>query len=311
MFPNLTYLIHYLTGLDVHLPIPTFGLVFALSFWVTYWVFTLEFTRKKAEGTIPPLDVRRLMDWILFLCGIIGFAGALLFAKLENLHGLFTHPLRWLLTYNGLTYFGGLIFGALTYLVITHRKGISLAVAADIGSPGMMLAYGVGRIGCHLSGDGDWGTVHSAPKPGWLSWMPDWAWGCRYPHNVIHQGAYIPGCAGNFCTELVNPVYPTSLYEAVACLLLFALLWRLRKRITTPGLLFAVFALLVGLERFSIEFIKVNIRYTSLGLSQAQFISLALAGIGLAIFLYFYIFTSHSKRQNNADGGAGQDARKK
>jgi phosphatidylglycerol:prolipoprotein diacylglycerol transferase len=305
MFPNLTYLIHYLTGLNVPLPVPTCGFVMALSFWMTYWVFTLEFARKKARGIIPPLDVHRLMDRLLFWCGIIGFAGALLLAKLENLRGLSTHPLRWLLTYNGLTYYGGLIFGALTYLFITHRKGISLAVAADIGSPGMMLAYGVGRIGCQLSGDGDWGIVHPAPKPGWLSWMPDWAWGSRYPNNVIHQGAYIPGCHGSFCTELVNPVYPTSLYEAVTCLLLFALLWGLRKRISTPGLLFALFAMLVGLERFFIEFIKVNIRYTSLGLSQAQFISLALVLTGLAIFLYFYILNYHPKRQNNADGVQG------
>jgi phosphatidylglycerol:prolipoprotein diacylglycerol transferase len=288
MFPNLTYLIHYLTGLDVHLPIPTFGLVFALSFWVAYWVFTLEFVRKKALGIIPPLDVHRLMDRVLFGCGIIGFAGALLLAKLENLRGLSTHPLRWLLTYNGLTYFGGLIFGGLTCLFITHRKGISLVVTADTGSPGMMLAYGVGRIGCHLSGDGDWGIVHLAPKPGWLSWMPDWAWGFQYPHNVIHQGAYIPGCEGSFCTELVNPVYPTSLYEAVACLLLFGLLWLLRKRITAPGLLFALFAVLAGLERFFIEFIKVNARYTSLNLSQAQFISLALVLIGLSIGAYSF-----------------------
>src|SRR5262249_50207196 len=117
-------------------------------------------------------------------------------------------------------------------------------------------------------------------------WLPSWAWGCTYPHNVLREGAYIPGCAGGYCTELVQPVYPTSLYEAVTCLLLFALLWSLRSRITRPGGLFALFAFLVGTERFLIEYIRVTPRYTVLGLSQAQYISLPL--VVLSIFIYFY-----------------------
>ncbi|TDW96318.1 prolipoprotein diacylglyceryl transferase [Dinghuibacter silviterrae] len=280
MYPTLSYLIHDLTGLDVNLPVPTFGFVVALSFWAAYWVFTREFKRKMAMGGIPPLSVHRLMDTLLLCCGVLGFAGAVLLAMIEDPHGFH---------YNGLNYYGGLIFGSLTYLVITRFKGIPFAVAADIGSPGMMLAYGLGRIGCHLSGDGDWGTVHTAPAPYWL---PAWAWGCRYPHNVIHEGAYIPGCGGAYCTELVEPVYPTSLYEAIACLLLFAWLWFLRRRITRPGLLFALFAFLVGTERFLIEFIRVTPRYAFLGLSQAQYISLLY--IGLSIFMYFYALKSGS-----------------
>jgi phosphatidylglycerol:prolipoprotein diacylglycerol transferase len=265
----------------------------ALSFWATYWVFGLEFTRKKALGVIPPLRVNRLMDQLLLWCGIVGFIGALLFAKFEDVRGFWLHPLRWLLTYNGLVYYGGLIFGAVTYLYITHRKGISLAVAADIGSPGMMLAYAVGRIGCQLAGDGDWGIVHTAPKPGWLGWLPDWAWSSSYPHNVIHAGRYIPGCGGAYCTELVNPVFPTALYEVVLCTLLFLLLWGLRKRITTSGVLFFLYAFLAGLERFVIEYIRVNPLHSFLGLrlSQAQFISLLLISIGmtgLCIKLFYH-----------------------
>ena len=284
MFPTLTYLVHYLTGLTVVWPIPTFGLCMALSFWATYWVFALEFTRKKALGAIPPLRVNRLMDQLLFFCGVTGFIGALLFAKLEDLHGILAHPLRWLFTYNGLVYYGGLVFGALTYIYITHRKGISLAVAVDIGSPGMMLAYALGRIGCQLSGDGDWGVVNAKPKPGWLGWLPDWAWRFTYPHNVVHMGRYIPGCGGAYCTELVDPVFPTPLYETVICLLLFLLLWLLRKRITRNGILFFLYALLAGLERFAIEYIRVNPLHSVLGLwlSQAQIISLFLIGIGIA-----------------------------
>ena len=109
-------------------------------------------------------DIRRLMDHLLLWCGLIGFAGALLLAKLEDGYGLWHHPGQWLMRYHGLTFYGGLIFGAITYLYILKRRGIPLATAADIGSPGMLLAYAIGRLGCHLAGDGDWGIINRAAK---------------------------------------------------------------------------------------------------------------------------------------------------
>jgi phosphatidylglycerol:prolipoprotein diacylglycerol transferase len=68
----------------------------------------------------------------------------------------------------------------------------------------MMLAYGVGRIGCQMAGDGDWGIPNTAPKPGWLSWAPDWMWSFKYPHNVSmeDQGNKIADCVGKYCNEL-------------------------------------------------------------------------------------------------------------
>lgn len=218
MFPNLGFLIRWLTGWSLSLPIPTFGFCMALAFWGAYWVFGLEMRRKQrltispgtgsrstdgpvpsstiaqsadpvpsstvalsadlarrlgltpAGGPVPEsIDVPRLMDRLLLFCGLLGFAGALLLAKLEDTYNLIHHPWNWLIRYHGLTYFGGLLFGAVTYLVILRRRGISLATAADIGSPGMMLAYAVGRMGCHLAGDGDWGIIPPSPKPDWLS----------------------------------------------------------------------------------------------------------------------------------------------
>ncbi|HLZ87339.1 MAG TPA: prolipoprotein diacylglyceryl transferase family protein, partial [Puia sp.] len=173
MFPNLGYLLRWLTGWNLSLPVPTFGFFMALSFWAAYAVFTLELRRRQcltpATAAVPP-DIRigRLMDQLLLFCGLIGFAGALLLAKLEDSYNLWHHPGQWLLRYHGLTYLGGLIFGAITYLVMLKRRGIPLATAADIGSPGMMLAYAIGRIGCHLAGDGDWGILSTSPKPAWL-----------------------------------------------------------------------------------------------------------------------------------------------
>lgn len=278
MFPTCSYLLRYL-GLDLSLPVPTFGLFMALAFWAAYIAFTLEFRR-----LVPWLPARRLMDRLLLLCGVIGFAGAVVFAALEDMR----------FAYNGLAYYGGLIFGAGTYLVVTSRAGIPLLRAADIGGPGMMLAYGVGRIGCQLAGDGDWGIVNSFAKP---SWLPGWAWAEHYPHNVLRLGAYIPGCGGEYCSALVDPVFPTPLYESVICLLLFVVLWRLRRRLITPGALFAVYLFMAGLERFFIEFIRVNPRhyFAGLSLTQAQWISMGMIAIGIFVLLYLINYQSLQK----------------
>jgi phosphatidylglycerol:prolipoprotein diacylglycerol transferase len=244
------------------------------------WLYLRQQPVPESVPPKEPVHPYQLMDRLLLYCGIFGFAGAILFAKIEGV--------------SGLNYYGALIAGALTYLYINRRHGIPLAIAADIGSPGMMLAYGIGRIGCHLAGDGDWGIVNEAPKPAWLQWAPGWVWSFRFPHNSIHQGIYIPGCTDNYCTVLPAPVYPTSFYEAVVCLLLFAALWVLRRKIKKAGLLFAVFALLNGAERFMIEFIRVNPRY-SIGvwkLSQAQFLAVGWMLVGL-------IFMSLSLRKRS------------
>jgi phosphatidylglycerol:prolipoprotein diacylglycerol transferase len=229
----------------------------------------------------------QLMDRLLLYCGLFGFAGAILFAKLDTMTvpGQTFHD--WLFSFNGLNYYGALIAGALTYLYINKRHGIRPAIAADIGSPGMMLAYAVGRMGCHIAGDGDWGIVNNKPLPSGLRWLPEWLWAYRYPHNSIHQGIYIPGCSGNNCTVLAAPVYPTPLYEFIICLCLFFILWALRRHIKKPGFLFAYFAIFNGIERFTIEFIRVNPRYTigNWNISQAQFIAVGWTLIGLIVLL--------------------------
>ncbi len=241
MFPDLGYLLRWLTGWNLRLPIPTFGCCMALSFWAAYIVFTLEFRRKSdgrprqsgassPTGMIPPnIRIGPLMDRLLLFCGLTGFAGALLLAKLDDTYNLFHHPGVWLTRYHGLSYFGGLLFGIITYLIILRRKGIPLPVALDIGSPGMMLAYAIGRIGCHLAGDGDWGIVNRWATPAWLSWAPPWVWAAHYPHNVLRQGVYIPGCHLDYCSVLPEGVFPTSFYESVVCLALFLLLLFLRR----------------------------------------------------------------------------------
>lgn len=242
------------------------------------WLIARRFSPPKAAT--EKMHPYQLMDYLLLYCGLFGFAGALLFARLEALSG--DAPL---FSFNGLNYYGALIAGTLTYLYINKRYGIRPAVALDIGSLGMMLAYAIGRIGCHVAGDGDWGIANTQPRPNWL---PQWLWASRYPHNSVHQGMYIPGCTGSHCTMLQTPVYPTPLYEAIICFCLFLLLWKLRRTIKKPGILFAYFAILNGAERFCIEFIRINPRY-HLGywnLSQAQVLALGWMLTGLLVLLF-------------------------
>ena len=156
----------------------------------------------------------------------------------------------------------------------------------DATAPSLMLAYGVGRIGCHLAGDGDWGIENVNPKPGF---MPDWLWSYNYPHNVNDAGTAIDGCVGKYCNQLPIPVFPTPFYETIVCLILFLGLWLLRKRLKVPGTLFAVYLAVNGLERFFIEKIRVNNRMSFIGFhpTQAEIISalLFISGVGLFVIL--------------------------
>jgi len=151
-----------------------------------------------------------------------------------------------------------------------------------------MLAYSVGRIGCHMSGDGDWGIANLNAKP--ISWLPDWLWAYTYPNNVANEGNPIAGCVGRFCNELPQPVYPTPIYEVIVCFILFLILWKIRDRIKSPGMMFGIYLMLNGLERFFIELIRVNTKYNVAGIhfTQAELISsiLFLSGLGLVLYSY-------------------------
>lgn len=264
------------------------GLIFSL------WIY---FQKKQERLSVPVSKERiihpyKITDQLMLWCACIGFAGAIILPKLEYIGQLYTDPFQYFTTLNGIAFYGGLLFGGGIFLYRTKKMGIPFLVAADVGSPGMILAYTIGRMGCHLSGDGDWGMVNLAPKPHWLNWAPDWLWAFNFPHNVIHQGKYIEGCGDSYCSVLTQPVYPTSFYESVIGLAIFATLWLCRNKIKTPGQMFFIFLLCNGIERFFMEIIKINIRYCTFNicLTQAQMIALALFISGIAGLMWLFIF---------------------
>jgi len=271
---------HYIFSWDGNLYIGIVGfLIFGA--WVFYEKWKTHLPEpEKQEGMLWPHEL--MGNTALYAAGF-GIIGAKLFDNLENWDRFIQDPIGNMLSSSGLTFYGGLIFGGIAVLWYMNKNGVKPLMMLDVGAPGMMLAYGLGRIGCQLSGDGDWGIVNVHPKPGYLSWLPDWIWSFNFPHNVSESGIPIPGCTGKFCMVLPEGVYPTSFYETIVCLILFLFIWSIRKRIKIAGVLFSIYLVLNGAERFLIELIRVNTKYHlgALSFTQAEMISslLFLTGI--------------------------------
>lgn len=237
------------------------------------------------EETVHPYQQVGNLTLIAAFAGIVG---AKIFHNLENWEEFTADPIGALVSFSGLTMYGGLILASIACIWYGKKNGIKVTHLIDSAAPSLMLGYGVGRMGCHLSGDGDWGIPNLNPKP--FSWMPDWMWSYDYPHNVVSEGVLIPGCeADKFCSHLVPPVYPTPFYEVVMCITLFFVIWGIRKRITTPGVLFSIYLILNGIERFFIEKIRVNTLYHvgDFGFTQAELISTILFFTGVFGVWYF------------------------
>lgn len=253
---------------------------------------------KKEYEADELLRPHNLSGNILMIAAISGILGAKLFHNLENMDELIADPIGALLSFSGLTFYGGLIAGIISVSYYVKKHGIKLVTLMDITAPSVMLAYGVGRIGCQMSGDGDWGIDNLNPKPDWMASLPDWMWSYTYPNNVISAGVPIDGCSGKYCYELANPVYPTPFYEAILGILLFLFLWNIRKKIRIPGMLFSIYLIVNGLERFFIEKIRINNKLFGMDITQAELIAAGL--ILLGIIGVFYFKKKHENTQTTA-----------
>lgn len=255
------------------------GLVFG---GYTYWQGQRKKLPKPTE-TIKDIYPHDLIGPITMVAAVSGVIGAKVFAIIEDLPAFFADPAGMFFSGSGLAIYGGLIGGFLGVSWYLRKKKIPVIHVLDAVAPALIIAYGVGRLGCHFSGDGDWGVPHLAATPGWW-FLPDWLWSYDYPRNVINEGVLMEGCTNRYCHHLAEAVYPTAFYETLMALAIFGILWFLRKRIPIPGMLFFIYLMFNGFERFWIEKIRVNIKYDFAGIqvTQAEIIAVVLFLIGLA-----------------------------
>lgn len=290
MYPRISDLFSDLLGFEFPVPIYSFGLMVAIGLMTGAWLLQRELDRLHGLGIVDSISIddpekpkggkktriRKIQVSPSFLVGTMtmlaiagGFAGAKLFHILENLGDFYANPTGMIFSTGGFTFYGGLILAAFMVARYVRKKGLSVPIVADAIAPGLMMAYGVGRIGCQLSGDGDWGIpANLAAKPDWL---PMWLWGETYPNNILNIDLS------------AAPVYPTPLYELLAATILFAILFRFRDHRHMAGWLFWFYITLNGVERFFIEKIRVNNRFDLLGITmtQAEIIALAFVVVGL------------------------------
>jgi len=210
---------------------------------------------------------------ITFIALIGGVLGSKLLFLIENLKDFTSEPFGLAFSPSGLTFFGGLILVTALLYWVSGKANISFLGMADATAPGLLLAYGIGRIGCHLAGDGDYGF------PTTLPWGTDYSKG-TYPPSFAFRD--FPEITSKFPGGIIPDTtlcHPTPMYEFVLCGALFLLLWRFRKTLKPDGKIFMLYLMFAGAERFSVEFIRVNPRIV-LGLSEAQLVALVLLAIG-------------------------------
>lgn len=269
------------------------GLVGAAIFgFLRYWDHRKRQLAKpfiREEIVVPH---QRVGD-ITILAAISGLIGARLFSIIEseeNIEAFFKDPLEQLLSGSGLAIYGGLILAFIVVYSYVKRKGMKPIHVMDAVAPALIMGYAVGRLGCQFSGDGDWGIVNTSPTPSWW-FLPDWAWSYTYPHNVLNDGIQIEGCIWEYCRQLAEGVYPTPIYETFFSLIIFGILWALRKRIRIAGMIFFLYVFLNGIERFFIEKIRTNPDITVFGIeaTQAEYVAFLLIVVGIVGMIICYM----------------------
>ncbi len=221
----------------------TFGLSFALAF--------------VASGLLLSKRLRELgkpVDWayeIVFAGLLGGLIGSRLDYVIQNWETASEDLLGSLLSGSGLVWFGGLVGGAIGVLLWARWRGFLGLALLDVACVPLAMGYAIGRIGCQLSGDGDYGVPSDLP------------WAMPYPDGVLPT------------TDLVHP---TPIYETLTMGLIAIGLWSLRDKLA-PGKLFALYLVLAGVERLLIEFIRRNEAVLA-GLTFAQLLSVLMIIVG-------------------------------
>jgi len=221
----------------------SFGLMMGLGFVVAGWL---------ASKYLKELG--RPADWayeMVFAALVGGLVGARLWSVIENWDEAKDDIFGSLFSGSGLVFYGGLFGGAIAVLIWAWWRGVLDAKTFDVAAPGLAAAYAIGRIGCQLAGDGDYGKAWDGP------------WAMAYPDGTV---------------PTTEQVHPTPVYETLVMGGVAWFLWH-RRHHYAPGGLFALYLVLAGAERFLVEFLRRNDE-VALGLTLPQWVALAMMAIG-------------------------------
>jgi phosphatidylglycerol---prolipoprotein diacylglyceryl transferase len=243
------------------IPVYSYGLMLGLAFLVGSSLLTKELRRNRMNE-----DIGIMLTFFALLGGILGSKVFYIFEEWNfDPDRAFSDYLtsEYLFSPAGLTFYGGLIFAIIFVLIYCKVKKLSVYKIFDMMAPAAALGYGIARIGCHLSGDGDYGISVNNTFWEFLGY------------------SYVNGTVPTAPGELVHPA---PIYELVASVGIFLFLWNKRTKLHTNGLLFSYFLILMGIERLLIEFIRLN-PHLIFGLTQAQLISIGLIIYGVILFI--------------------------
>jgi phosphatidylglycerol:prolipoprotein diacylglycerol transferase len=225
------------------------------AFWATVFLgFAASLLVVRAELIRLGHDAGAAYDLILWAY-VGGFIGARLLLVATAWEDFQRDPFAHLFSGSGWVWQGGVLGGAAAVAWKARRLGLPLGEVADFSGLALAIGQAIGRLGCQLSGDGDYGVPTGLP------------WGMSYPNGVV---------------PTLERVHPTPIYEMVGCLLIFAWLWRRRARPHVPGALFGEYLVASGALRLAVEFVRRN-PTVALGLTLAQWVSLVSIGIGAAL----------------------------
>jgi phosphatidylglycerol:prolipoprotein diacylglycerol transferase len=234
------------------LTLGTYGLMVATGLICAFFILRADFARRGISADA---------EAIIGITGLSGLVGSRIYHLLETPAEFFANPWPQLFSTMGFAFFGAIIGGFLALLFLAWRFRMRPLLLLDVASPAGALGYGIGRMGCLISGDGDYGIPTSLP------------WGMSFPNGIVPTN---------------ERVHPTPIYEFLVAVVIFWILWRLGERAwkthAPNGIVFAAYLVLTGIARFLVEIIRINPR-TFYGLTNAQAASVVSIVAGVILFL--------------------------
>jgi phosphatidylglycerol:prolipoprotein diacylglycerol transferase len=256
------------------LTVYSFGLMMALGFLAADYVIRLECVRR---GYDPEYS-----SSVVITAAVMGLLGSRIYAILDDLPTYLADPKLMIFSGSGFVFYGGMIGGILGAYLVSRWYRIGFAATMDMCAPALAIGQAIGRIGCQLAGDGDWGLPSNLP---WAMAYPRAIVGWN-PGTVLKLGEHyqlVPACA-SLSDCLSVRVHPAPVYETILYLGVFTILWSMRKTSYPPGRLIYWYLVLAGGARFLVEFVRINPR-VFYGLSEAQLIAFAMVVLGVVALI--------------------------